>query len=168
MPKLIPPTGAPCWFELSSTDPVAALAFHDALFGWGHVHNDMGEMGNYTFLRNANGTGVIAGLSQIGDVVGYDLKDNKRVPIPGELYYRGYKLTDLIDGFTREHNYGFEEVSYLLVFGHLPTRSQLDFFFVCHEESSAPPADCGYSAQSFDRNCRSARRGCADARIAPE
>ena len=45
---------------------------------------------------------------------------------------------------------------------------QLDFFFVCHEESSAPPADCGYSGQSFCRNCRSARHGCADARIAPE
>ena len=45
---------------------------------------------------------------------------------------------------------------------------QSDFVFVCHEESSAPPADCGYSGQSFCRNCRSARHGCADARIAPE
>lgn len=63
MPKLTPPCGAPCWFELSSTDPVAALAFHEALFGWSHVHNDMGEMGNYTFLRNANGTiGAMCGM----------------------------------------------------------------------------------------------------------
>ena len=80
-------------------------------------------------LRNANGTGVIAGLSQIGDVVGYVLKDGQPVPVPGELYYRGYSLTDLIDGFTRENIYGFEEVSYLLLFGHLPTRDDLEFFF---------------------------------------
>lgn len=64
MPKLTPPNGAPCWFELSSTDPAAALAFLEALFGWGHVHNDMGEMGNYTFLRNANGTvGALCGMA---------------------------------------------------------------------------------------------------------
>ena len=80
-------------------------------------------------LRNANGTGVIAGLSQIGDVVGYRIEDEQLVPIPGELYYRGYRLSDLIDGFTQEDIYGFEEVSYLLLFGHLPTRPQLDFFF---------------------------------------
>ena len=70
--------------------------------------------------------------------------------------------------------YGMRRFLPLLTAAHeclqLPFLSpcQLDFFFVCHEESSAPPADCGYSAQSFDRNCRSARRGCADARIAPE
>ena len=80
-------------------------------------------------LRNANGTGVIAGLSQIGDVVGYKLVDGERIPVPGELYYRGYKLTDLIDGFTKENIYGFEEVSYLLLFGHLPTRDELNFYF---------------------------------------
>jgi predicted enzyme related to lactoylglutathione lyase len=63
MPHLIPPNGAPCWFELSSTDPDASLAFHEALFGWSHVHNDMGEMGNYTFLRNANGSiGALCGM----------------------------------------------------------------------------------------------------------
>ncbi|MBQ3880479.1 MAG: citrate synthase, partial [Oscillospiraceae bacterium] len=45
-------------------------------------------------LRNANGTGVIAGLSQIGDVVGYKLENGQPVPVPGELYYRGYSLTD--------------------------------------------------------------------------
>ncbi|MBQ3880209.1 MAG: citrate synthase [Oscillospiraceae bacterium] len=80
-------------------------------------------------LRNANGTGVIAGLSQIGDVVGYKLENGQPVPVPGELYYRGYSLTDLINGFTRENSYGFEEVSYLLVFGHLPTKDDLEFFF---------------------------------------
>jgi len=63
MPQTAPPNGAPCWFELSSTDAAASLAFHAALFGWSHVHNDMGEMGNYTFLRNANGTiGALCGM----------------------------------------------------------------------------------------------------------
>jgi predicted enzyme related to lactoylglutathione lyase len=56
MPKHCPPVGAPCWFELSSTDPGASLAFHHALFGWDHVDNDMGEIGTYSFLRNANGS----------------------------------------------------------------------------------------------------------------
>lgn len=63
MPKLTPPNGAPCWFELSSTNPAESLAFHEALFGWGHLHNDMGAMGNYTFLRNATGTvGALCGM----------------------------------------------------------------------------------------------------------
>lgn len=63
MPHLIPPVGAPCWFELSSQDAPASLAFHEALFGWSHLHNDMGEMGNYTFLRNASGTiGALCGM----------------------------------------------------------------------------------------------------------
>lgn len=57
------PLGAPCWFELASRDPEASLAFHAALFGWTAVHNDMGEMGRYSFLRNANGTiGALCGL----------------------------------------------------------------------------------------------------------
>lgn len=63
MPHVQIATGAPCWFELSSKDPAASLAFHEALFGWSHVHNDMGEMGNYTFLRNASGTiGALCGM----------------------------------------------------------------------------------------------------------
>ena len=78
-------------------------------------------------LRNANGTGVIAGLSQIGDVVGYELRDGERISVPGKLYYRGYNLEDLIDGFSKEGRYGFEEISYLLLFGKLPTEDQLQF-----------------------------------------
>lgn len=63
MPKLTPPLGAPCWFELSSTNPTAALSFFEALFGWRAQHNDMGAMGNYSFLSNANGTiGALCGM----------------------------------------------------------------------------------------------------------
>lgn len=79
-------------------------------------------------LRNANGTGVIAGLSQIGDVVGYDLINGERAGIPGKLYYRGYDLESLINGFIKEDRYGFEEVSYLLMFGKLPAPAQFKYF----------------------------------------
>lgn len=56
MTHLIPPSGAPCWFELSSHAPEKSLAFHAALFGWSDASHDMGEMGKYYFLRNAHGT----------------------------------------------------------------------------------------------------------------
>ena len=63
MPQLPRTAGAPCWFELSSTNPQASLDFHEALFGWHHFHNDMGALGNYTFLLNANGTvGALCGM----------------------------------------------------------------------------------------------------------
>jgi len=63
MPRHSPPFGAPCWFELASRDADASFAFHRGLFGWSSVDNDMGEMGVYRFLRNANGTlGALCGL----------------------------------------------------------------------------------------------------------
>lgn len=58
-----PPPGAPCWFELASTDPAASLTFHHGLFGWQGQGVDMGDLGRYTFLRNATGTvGALCGL----------------------------------------------------------------------------------------------------------
>lgn len=63
MPAVTPPIGAPCWFELASTDPEASLSFHRDLFGWNNLDNDMGEMGSYSFLRNATGTiGALCGM----------------------------------------------------------------------------------------------------------
>lgn len=78
-------------------------------------------------LRNADGTGVLTGLTLIGDVVGYSLKDGY-TPIPGKLYYRGYDLNSLVDGYQKEGRHGFEEISYLLLFGQLPTKEQLDVY----------------------------------------
>lgn len=78
-------------------------------------------------LRNADGTGVAAGLTLIGDVVGYSMQDGY-TPIEGNLYYRGYDLYDLVDGYQKEGRYGFEEISYLLLFGQLPTKEQLDVY----------------------------------------
>ena len=79
-------------------------------------------------LRNANGTGVMAGVTAIGDVNGYDLVDGKKVPREGRLFYRGISVEDIVEECIKEDRYGFEEVAYLLLFGHLPTNSQLKEF----------------------------------------
>ena len=78
-------------------------------------------------LREANGRGVLTGLTEISDVNGHRDVDGKSVPIEGELYYQGYKITDLVEGF-RNHRFNFEEVTYLLLFGELPNRKQLRDF----------------------------------------
>ena len=79
-------------------------------------------------LRNADGTGVLAGITQIGNVLGYYVQDGERFPMEGKLIYRGIDLNDLVDGFMSENRFGFEETAYLLLFGALPTREQLTLF----------------------------------------
>ena len=75
-------------------------------------------------LRNPDGTGVMAGITRIGNAHGYIINEGDKMSIEGELYYRGYKINELIDGYVKEGRYGFEEVSYILFFGELPTREQ--------------------------------------------
>ena len=80
-------------------------------------------------LRNANGTGVVVGLTKIGEVHGYNTdEDHKKVPCHGELYYRGYNIKELVKNFREEDRFGFEETTFLLNFGDLPTQKQLDEF----------------------------------------
>ncbi len=79
-------------------------------------------------LRNSNGTGVKVGLTKVGNVQGYKFEDNKKIPMDGELFYRGIKVTDLVKGFQEKRRYGFEECVYLLLFGELPTQTKLDEF----------------------------------------
>ena len=79
-------------------------------------------------LRNQDGTGVMAGVTLIGNVRGYVMQDGEKVPIPGELYYRGINIQELIDGFTLEGRFGYEETAYLLMFGGLPTTEELAQF----------------------------------------
>ena len=79
-------------------------------------------------LRNADGTGVMAGVTQIGNVLGYYVQDGERNPMEGRLIYRGIDVNDLVDGFMSEDRFGFEETAYLLLFGALPTREQLALF----------------------------------------
>ncbi|MBP3469557.1 MAG: citrate/2-methylcitrate synthase [Lachnospiraceae bacterium] len=78
-------------------------------------------------LRDANGKGVLTGLTEISDVVAYDLIDGKQVPAEGRLYYQGYNVEDLLKGIGNRR-YAFEEVTYLLLFGALPTKKQFDNF----------------------------------------
>lgn len=79
-------------------------------------------------LRNANGTGVLVGLTQVSNVEGYDLIDGVKVPKNGALYYRGYEINDLVNGFLKDGRRGFEEVIYLIIFGNLPTKEELKEF----------------------------------------
>ena len=79
-------------------------------------------------LRNADGTGVMAGITQIGSVNGYYIEDGEKLPMHGKLIYRGINVETLIGGFLSEGRFGYEETAYLLLFGSLPTRAQLDEF----------------------------------------
>ena len=79
-------------------------------------------------LRDVNGNGVLAGLTQVSNIVSNKVVDGKKVPCEGELYYRGMPIQDLTRGFLTEDRMGFEEVAYLLLFGKLPTREQLKAF----------------------------------------
>ena len=77
-------------------------------------------------LRDQNGKGVLAGLTDISEVNGMvDGPDGTRIPCEGELRYRGYSVRDLVDGFVREGRFGFEETAYLLMFGKLPNETEL-------------------------------------------
>ena len=80
-------------------------------------------------LRNEDGTGVLAGLTNIGDVVGYERDENGNlIPIDGRLYYRGYEVSDLANTAMKEGRFGFEEVAYLLLSGRLPDSEELTSF----------------------------------------
>ena len=79
-------------------------------------------------LRNANGTGVLVGLTRIGDVVGYTIEDGKKVAVPGKLLYRGYDVANLIQDAESHDQFGYEQCVYLLLFGKLPTQAELDEF----------------------------------------
>ena len=79
-------------------------------------------------LRNANGTGVLVGLTSIGDVVGYEIQDGQKVAVPGRLIYRGYNIEDLINDAEKQNQFAYEQCVYLLLFGELPTQEALDNF----------------------------------------
>jgi citrate synthase len=90
-------------------------------------------------LRNDDGTGVLVGLTEIGDVHGYIIDEGQIVPVDGRLEYRGINISDITRGFQTEKRYGFEEVCYLLLFGTLPTGQQLQQFTTLLGENRALP-----------------------------
>lgn len=94
-----------------------------------HINpDDFWKYGVKRGLRNHDGTGVMAGLTKICCVEGYYVDDGERVPKKGVLKYRGVNISSIVDACEKENRFGFEEVAYLLLFGSLPTRSQLELF----------------------------------------
>ena len=79
-------------------------------------------------LRDINGKGVVAGLTNISEIKASEIVDGKSVPAEGELYYRGYPIEELVGGCLKDGRFGFEEVTYLLLTGKLPTAKELDEF----------------------------------------
>lgn len=79
-------------------------------------------------LRNENGTGVLVGITRVGSVIGYHKENDVKIPTEGRLYYRGYDLFDLVNGFQKEQRLGFEETIYLLLFGKCPNAQELAEF----------------------------------------
>ena len=92
-------------------------------------------------LRNKDGTGVLVGLTNIGDVVGYKKEDGKVIAIPGKLLYRGIDIEDITKGFQKEDRHGFDETVYLLLTGHLPGKNDLIEFSAHMASLRALPDD---------------------------
>ncbi|MDD6194557.1 MAG: citrate/2-methylcitrate synthase [Lachnospiraceae bacterium] len=85
------------------------------------------EYGVKRGLRDENGQGVLAGLTNISEIKAFDYKDGEKIPCEGELLYRGYNIRQLVEG-SRDKRFVFEEGAYLLLFGELPTEQQLKKF----------------------------------------
>ena len=79
-------------------------------------------------LRNSDGTGVVAGITNICNVHGYLINEGERMPIDGELFFRGYSIKDIVQPYTEDSRYCFEEVAFLILTGKLPTQDELDAF----------------------------------------
>jgi len=79
-------------------------------------------------LRKTDGTGVLVGLTNIGDVHGYIMDEGEKVPVAGRLRYRGIDVEDIVEGFQKDKRFGYNEVAYLLLFGKLPSANQIKLF----------------------------------------
>ena len=101
-------------------------------------------------LRNPDGTGVIAGITNIANVHGYVVSDGEKTPDEGQLRYRGYDIYDLLEDDSADRRFSFEEVAYLLLMGELPTKDQLErFVSVIDAERELPD---GFTASLIMRN----------------
>lgn len=79
-------------------------------------------------LRDINGKGVLTGLTEISEIISSKTVNGETVQCDGELYYRGININDLVNGFVKDNRFGFEEATYLLLFGQLPTKEELSDF----------------------------------------
>ena len=96
-------------------------------------------------LRNSDGSGVMAGITNICNVHGYIVNEGEREPVDGELIYRGYSINDIVENTTKKGRFGFEETAYLLLFGQLPSEIQLSHFNALLSEFRELPA--GFSEE---------------------
>ncbi len=92
-------------------------------------------------LRNRDGSGVMAGLTKVCSVEGYYIDDGERKPVEGKLKYRGIDINEIVEGCVKENRFGYEETAWLLLFGHLPTKDQLEKFKNILGESRELPED---------------------------
>ncbi len=79
-------------------------------------------------LRHADGRGVLVGLTEIGEVHSYIVDENDMIPVPGKLMYRGIEINDIVNGYLEDDRFGFEETCYLLLFGDLPNKEEINDF----------------------------------------
>ena len=96
-----------------------------------HSSLDLSLYGKYDVkrgLRDINGKGVLAGLTQVSNVKATKIVDGQEVPCAGSLSYRGYDIKELTGGFIKDKRFGFEETAYLLLFGKLPNKEELKEF----------------------------------------
>jgi len=90
-------------------------------------------------LRDISGKGVLVGLTEISEIVSYVIEDGDLVPCEGKLYYRGINIENFVKGFLDENRFGFEEACFLLLFGHLPAKSEMEAFSLLLEENTSLP-----------------------------
>ena len=90
-------------------------------------------------LRDISGKGVLVGLTEISEIVSYIIEDGDMIPCEGKLFYRGINVEKIVQGFLDEDRFGFEEVCFLLLFGHLPTKSETETFTSLLEDNASLP-----------------------------
>ena len=128
--------------EVATLDPQTMRTLCEEYIANNYIDPETSErLGVKRGLRNPDGTGVLAGLTNVCDVVGYK-KDQEGhvIPIPGKLIYRGVNIEEIVEEAYRNDRFVFEEVIWLLLFGSLPTQEQLD------------AADASYSGSSYGDN----------------
>ena len=90
-------------------------------------------------LRDISGKGVLAGLTDISEIISYTIEDNDMIPCEGRLFYRGYNIQDLVGGLIQDKRFGYEEIAYLLLSGSLPDEKELaDFSHLIGEYRTLP------------------------------
>ena len=100
-------------------------------------------------LRNADGTGVMAGVTNICNVHGYVVDDGEKKPTEGSLIFRGYNIRDIIHNVMAEERFGFEEIAFLLLTGKLPNKSEFEEFNLLLSDNRALPDSYKLYSGSF-------------------